>query len=856
MGFFYASQKTSASKSSKRQVHIPVDTMRSMGCRACPLASGGKDYCGKVRPDGPEDAELYFLTEPPSEKDDKAGLPFSGESGRLVESVLPRSFMDKVRLGNIIHCRLTKNELGVREVECCRKNVIADIEQTKPLVVIGFGHAPLSWYAGFTSSVNAMRGRLVPIKVGSHVCWYYAVFSPEYVMRNTGKYGKSETEKVFENDLNWISKNYRRLKTPEYYESGFSDGVEVIDSFGYDDVLRVEKVLNGMKGWESTAIDLECNGLRPYIDNPTIYTCAIGTFDQVIAFPVKDPRAWKPKHQALIQDILGDFITDSKLKVSHHLPMEMEWLSHFYGNSIAYLSDWGDTMAQAHTLDERIGVLGLGSLTRLHFGFNVKDKSNVDPVRFLEYPIEDGLLYNGMDSKWTHRLYEVQDELLQDEPDLLWEVDHQTRLQSALTFLQQKGLPVDFDAVNELEEQYLGKLTEAEKKVNSDRGVAKYITKYGKFSITAPQDVAKLLHEIYDRDEVSLEGGKLSSDENILSKISVKEVPIISHILEHRQLAKIESTYLRPIKERKFIYPDGLLHPKYGSLVAVTGRLAAEEPNTQNFPKRKHREVRKVIRAPKGHWIVANDYGQIEARVCAMASGDENLCKALWTGYDIHGFWADRILESFPRKKDILIADYGVNGDDVKALRKKMRDETKNGWVFPQFFGSSFRSCAANLQIPERTAELLAAEFWDEFRGVAEWQKWLMKFYDKHLYVATLTGRRRRGAMSKNEMINMPIQGTAADIVKEAMIELSFTAVLLDDPSYQPNLNVHDDLTMIIDDSILDDRIPRIASIMTKPRFDFVNVPLIVEVQVGESWDALEEIVVYSSEQLHNHRKG
>ena len=151
-------------------------------------------------------------------------------------------------------------------------------------------------------------------------------------------------------------------------------------------------------------------------------------------------------------------------------------------------------------------------------------------------------------------------------------------------------------------------------------------------------------------------------------------------------------------------------------------------------------------------------------------------------------------------------------------------------------------------------AERLGEEFWDEFRMVKKWQEKLLKRYEKNLYVETLGGRRRRGPMTKNQIINHPIQGTAADIVVEGMTAVSELSMLMDDPLLQPRLNVHDDLSFWLPDEGLESRIEIITTEMCRPRFDFINVPLIVEASVGQRWNDLHEIGVYRSDKLFNLR--
>lgn len=130
------------------------------------------------------------------------------------------------------------------------------------------------------------------------------------------------------------------------------------------------------------------------------------------------------------------------------------------------------------------------------------------------------------------------------------------------------------------------------------------------------------------------------------------------------------------------------------------------------------------------------------------------------------------------------------------------------------------------------------------------WQETVLDGYRKNLYVETLGGRRRRGAMTPNEAINLPIQGTAAEIVCTAMTALSVESEILDDPELQPALNVHDDLTSFLSDQGLMSKIDHIARIMCKPRFDYINVPLVVEASIGPNWADLEEIKVYRSHEM------
>jgi DNA polymerase-1 len=419
---------------------------------------------------------------------------------------------------------------------------------------------------------------------------------------------------------------------------------------------------------------------------------------------------------------------------------------------------------------------------------------------------------------------------------------------------ESKGLPTDIDFAVDLESKLHKQVKEIEGRLRATPEVKKYTARFGSFSPTNSDHVLRLMRDVCDRDETRKadRDGKIthSSDESVLSQIPRNLVPSAHMILEHRGIEKLRSTYLAPVLSGQVISADGLIHSKYSSMVAVTGRLASFDPNIQNWPKRKHKDIRGIVHSGSG-WIVAADYGQIEFRVVGMASEDSNLVKYCWTDYDVHGFWAQRMVEEYPAIKDWIVEEFEVDWAE-KGL-KTLRQESKNNWVFPQLFGSSLRSCAEQLHLPDSVAEALGAEFWDQFPGVKKWQAKLLKSYEKNLYVETMSGRRRRGPMTPNEIINMPIQGTAADIVLEGMNALSERADLEDDIELQPSLNVHDDLSTILCDATIERKIDIIVREMCLPRFDWINVPLVVEVSVGTRWSDLKEIAKYRSDVLFGH---
>jgi DNA polymerase-1 len=417
----------------------------------------------------------------------------------------------------------------------------------------------------------------------------------------------------------------------------------------------------------------------------------------------------------------------------------------------------------------------------------------------------------------------------------------------------------DIDYAVKMGEVLSAEVATAERLLSKAREVQEFERKFGRPFAVNDDDVVRLLRDVMHRNE-GARGDGYSGDEAVLSSLPASAGIAPQQILAVRGAQKLLGTYVLPLQNKDrsagtvLRHDDGLIHTNYNLMLAITGRLSSDEPNLQNYPKRKRREVRGVIVAPAGHVLGAFDYGQIEARVIAMASEDKALVDAMWTSYDIHKFWAERFVYHYAPIKDWIVSEFEVDWDE-KGI-KTLRQEAKNKWVFPMFFGSSHRSCAKGLHVPEDVAETIADEFWDTFAGVKKWQQRTVKAYEKNLYVETLTGRRRRGPTTLNELINTPIQGTAADIVLDAQNRLSEYADASMQQQFNPPINVHDDLSFYIPRATMVEDMERIAHTMCDSRFPFINVPIVVEASISQRrWHELSEIGVYRSDELGYHKR-
>lgn len=258
------------------------------------------------------------------------------------------------------------------------------------------------------------------------------------------------------------------------------------------------------------------------------------------------------------------------------------------------------------------------------------------------------------------------------------------------------------------------------------------------------------------------------------------------------------------------------------------------ELNFQNFPKHENIDTRNVIKAPKDHYIVAFDFGQLEARGIATSSRDKVFCNAIWDDFDTHMFWTEKLIEAYPK----ILKEFDS--------KKEIRSDIKTGLVFAGFYGASEYSIATHYEkygVPRNIIHELFEEYWDVYSGVKKWQKDLLDFYSRNGYIESLTGRRRRAPLSLNKIINFPIQSVCSyDICLGAGDRLSKLAYELDKPQYQYRINIHDDLTFYIPKKSLDEDIEFIAKEMCRVVWDWLIVPLEVECSIGTNWGKMEEI--------------
>jgi len=796
---------------------------------------------------------IYILGEAPVWDDDNAGVQFSSDGGKFLRGFIPSKWLKRIRWNNSVRCRPVTDGSDRAptdlELACCSKLQEDDIAASKPKIVLGFGGIPLKLLTGVSGIMN-WHGRKLPLRIGGHAVWYFPLLHPEYVarVRHDKKKGE-EWVRFFSRELQaaFDFLEHYVQPSPEDTKTVFHN-IRSITSWKVDDVAdALAEVGVGPHG-----LDIETNGLRPYAKGAKILSIAVGTYENTVSIPVRHREVkWTEPQLKQLDEVIREYLLGSGKKWCHSAKFEQEWLSYFYGEDLLFETEWGDTMAQAHALFARQGIKEERRINSLDdvclrlFGFLLKKFSDVDRTRVDEYPLEQVLRYNGGDTKYTHAASLIQEAELQ-ERGLMHVYEFLMGRTRSMVRTQAKGLVPNTAMIVQLSKSLAADMAAAEAKIATNGNVKAWEQKrQKKFKPTSPTDVKDLLIELGYKDQM-LVGKKYSTEEEVLVKI---DHPAAQGTLIVRSNQKLLGTFVAPyLPTGNRLYADGLIHSNFNHLVTITTRLASEDPNAQNWPKRKNREIRNIICSPEDCIIASLDYGQIEARILAMAAKAKRLQKELWGGLDIHAYWTQRFLDKAPGWKDYLIEEFEVDPKDKKLIFKTGRNEIKNNWVFASFYGSVPEACAAMLRVPVEVAQEIGEEFWGAYPEVRTWQQQVKTNYIKTGYCETLFGWRRYGPCSMNELTNTPIQGTAAHVVLDKMDELTLCSYEMDKPQYQPILNVHDDLTFYLPKKTAEEDIEFIANKMCDCRYDFISVPIVIELAIGETWGALEEVAKFGSQ--------
>jgi DNA polymerase-1 len=397
-------------------------------------------------------------------------------------------------------------------------------------------------------------------------------------------------------------------------------------------------------------------------------------------------------------------------------------------------------------------------------------------------------------------------------------------LVKVLVEMEYEGIKVDTDFLNDYSKELEKDAKKAEESVYKQAGV--------RFNLASPKQLGEVLFDKLKLDDSAkkTKTGQYKTGEDVLLKMAAKGHQIVDDILAFRELTKLKSTNVDALPQL-INKKTGRVHTTYGQAVAVTGRLASNNPNLQNIPVRteRGREIRKAfIPRDSKHILLSADYSQIELRIVASISGDKNMCQAFKDGTDIHTATASRV--------------YNVN---EKEVTKEMRYKAKSV-NFGIIYGQGAFGLADNLGISRTEAKEIIENYKKEFPGIQKYMDDTINFARENGYVETLMGRKRwlrdinsanftvRGFAERNA-INSPIQGTAADMIKLAMQKVQ-AAMQKEKMQSKMILQVHDELVFDALKSEAKELKPLIIENMQAAMKLPHKVPIIAECGEGKNW--------------------
>ena len=439
---------------------------------------------------------------------------------------------------------------------------------------------------------------------------------------------------------------------------------------------------------------------------------------------------------------------------------------------------------------------------------------DVEVEKAKEYAVEDADITRQLKNVFTPYLKQKQVERVFNEVE--------TPLVKVLTDMEFEGVKVDMNFLNVYSEELEAEAAKCEKSVYEQAGI--------KFNLASPKQLGEVLFEKLQLNKgKKTKSGQHSTGEDVLLKLA-KENPIVEDILNYRELTKLKSTYVDALPQIVNKRTQRV-HTCYGQAIAVTGRLSSNNPNLQNIPIRteRGREIRKAfIPRDSDHLIISADYSQIELRIVAGVSGDPAMCEAFKSGKDIHTATAAKV--------------FNVDEDDVT---KEMRYKAKSV-NFGIIYGQSAFGLAENINVSRTEAKEIIDAYKKQFANIQKYMDETIQFCKTNGYVETLMGRKRwlkdinssnwtvRGYAERNA-INSPIQGTAADMIKLAMIKIhsefkkrNFKSKMI--------MQVHDELVFDALKSEIEMIKPIIIDCMQNALALPNGVPTDAEIGVGENW--------------------
>ncbi|CAO1668028.1 DNA polymerase I [Halomonas sp. NYA30] len=586
-----------------------------------------------------------------------------------------------------------------------------------------------------------------------------------------------------------------------------------------------ERWLERLHGAERFCFDLETTSLN-YMDAEIVGIGVSLEAGEAAYIPVAHDYLDAPQQLdrkavlAALKPLLED---PTKTKIGQNLKYDISVLANY---EIAVVGPFADTMLASYVLNSTATRHDMDSLALKYLGektisFEDIAGKGAKQLTFNQIALEQAVPYACEDVDITLRLQQTLRPQVENEGRLAEVLDHiELPLIKVLSRIERNGVAVDAERLHEQSQQLDQRIRELEREAFELAG--------REFNLGSPKQLGQILFEEQKIPVLKkTPKGAPSTAEGVLEELAL-DYPLPKVIMQHRGLAKLKSTYTDKLP-RLLNKATGRVHTSYHQAVTATGRLSSSDPNLQNIPIRTEegRKIRQAFIARPGYRIVAADYSQIELRIMAHLSEDKGLLEAFAEGRDIHTATAAEVFGTSLEK---------VSGDQRRSAK---------AINFGLIYGMSAWGLARQLRIERNQAQTYIDRYFDRYPGVARYMERIRSQAAEDGFVETVWGRRlylpeiqsqnrnrRQGA--ERTAINAPMQGTAADIIKQAMINVDawleegeFDALMV--------MQVHDELVFEVAEKQVEAFIKQVQTRMQGAAA--LKVPLIVEAESGANWD-------------------
>jgi DNA polymerase-1 len=747
-------------------------------------------------------ARLMFIGEAPGGLEEKTGIPFVGETGEFLRNSLSSIGIDhtKVYITNTCMCRPENNKTPTpkQASNCADGHIWEEIQALQPELVILVGNVAIQ-YCLDISGPSKYRG-VISKRNGTH---FLGIYHPSYIKRNGYN---QKIKRIWYNDLNKISR-FLSQKTEKQY-------------ILIEREAELDNIVNFLNSQKVLAFDIETTPFEEkenmYLQDLEILTIAFSwAKDKAVCIPLNHPE--NKMNRAKCEEAVRNILLSNSKKIIHNVMFEDKFLKKNLG--IETKNIYADTMLMQYVINPE-EKRGLKYLSWKYLPCGVVDFVSDD---YKNEPLEDVAMYNMDDADKTLQLYHVLKSKLLDDKMRWLNYKLMPKLATTLVNVESRGCLVDQEYLAEYKKEYEKKIQQLKTDLFSLPGVP---NNFNDKSLNSPQQLRHLLFEIYKLSPVNTtDKGALSTDKETLEELAGQS-EFCKLLLEYRKYSKIYSTYVKGLQDKLY---NGRV---YGNLrpATVTGRLKSDHINLQNPPK--DSAFRKVIIAPVGWKLISFDFKQLEIAVLAMYCKDETLIELIKNGADIHSSTASYIFEK-----------------PIEEITDKERFIAKNGCTFPVIYGESENTTARRLGLSLDKFLEMRDKFFEMMPGVLQWKKKHISQARTNGYVRSYFGRIRyldyANVTSEFEVfqldryaVNSPIQSLAGDINNYAMVLLE-NFIKENGLRSRIILPIHDELVLECPDDEIDIMVKNGKRIMEGLNFDFINVPLRVDIAIGNNFGEL-----------------